>query len=333
MSEPTFETWILSLAYSRRRDMLLAGLRNGTAITLDADTLEKLATFTPRTPFREGWQFAWNAITTCAFAPDGDTAACGTEQGPVFLLDQHLRPFWSDRVELSFAGTLTIEPRAGVQSLGLENPFVAEPDPVARCTFAPDGTTCIITRASGMTVLHRSGSWNVLSRTETRHPILACAFSPDGKLLAVGDSDGNVDLQDASDTHTVRHLGRHRAPVCCCSWSPSGELLATGSFDESLRLWRLDTRKAEVRRIRHKARVNDCVFTPDSRYVASASGWGPDRRKIDGQELTVSAVSTGECLLRMPLPHPPVGVCALGDGFEFAVAVGKTIHKVTAEQL
>lgn len=330
MPEPMFEAWILSLAYSPRRDLLLAGLKNGTVIKLGARTLEMLETFEPRTPFQEGWQFAWNAITTCAFTPDGDTAACGTEHGPVFLLDRHLRPFWSDRPELSFAGTYKISP-GFKQVFGMESP--PEPDPVTKCAFAPDGATCIVTRASGMTVIRRSRSWDVHSRIETKHWILACAFSPDGKLLAVGDSHGNVDLQNASDAHTVRHLGRHRAPVCCCSWSPCGQLLATGSFDQSLRLWQLGTRKAEVRRIQHKARVNDCVFTSDGRYIASVSGWGANRRKIDGQELAIFAVGTGECLLRMPFPHPPVGVCTVGDGLEFAIAVGKTIHKVAAEQL
>ncbi len=338
MVEQTFVSWTLALAYSRRRNVLLVGLRSGTAVQLGASTLKRLATFEPPTPTDSAHAFARNAITTCAFTPDGTVAACGTKHGTVFLLDRNMRPFWADRAELAFA---FLEYSEGWREL-LPELDQHDPDPVAECAFSPDGDTGVVARLGGLTLLERAGtqwpirrskSWAVRRRIPMASHPMSCAFSPDGRTLAVGDDVGDVELRDATLATPIRRIGRHTEPVTCCAWSPDGTLLATGSFDQDLRIWRTDVAPSRMTRVHLNARVNDCAFTFDGKYLATVSGWGPHHPSTEGYEFTLLVAATGEVILTTPFSYPPVGVCALGEKYVFAVAVGSTVRTVTAERL
>ena len=66
------------------------------------------------------------------------------------------------------------------------------------------------------------------------------AYSPDGYILASGDTDDNILLWDpfvSGKEYSV--LLRHSASVNCIAFSPDGEWLAAGADDGILRLWKL----------------------------------------------------------------------------------------------
>jgi WD40 repeat protein len=65
------------------------------------------------------------------------------------------------------------------------------------------------------------------------------AWSPDGRLLAVGGSDTNVYLFEFPSGNRLAVLRGHEAIIIGLAFHPSGELLVSTSHDDTTRFWRL----------------------------------------------------------------------------------------------
>jgi WD40 repeat protein len=105
----------------------------------------------------------------------------------------------------------------------------------------------------------------------------SAAFSPDGRTVAVGRSDGAVTLWNVADpAHPTRQaaLTSHSEFVNSVVFSPDGRTLATGSDDETTILWdiadRPRPRRVTVLTGQH-APVTSVAFSPDGRTLATAS--------------------------------------------------------------
>src|SRR5262249_20565565 len=59
----------------------------------------------------------------------------------------------------------------------------------------------------------------------------ACAYSPDGKVLAAASADRTVSLFDAATGKRIRQLHGHQSEVTSVACSPDGHTLASGSAD------------------------------------------------------------------------------------------------------
>jgi len=71
-----------------------------------------------------------------------------------------------------------------------------------------------------------------------RSTISALAFSPDGSLLAVGDSSGKIIVYDTASAEIktskwVFHTGR----ITSIAWSPNGQFAASTSLDTNIFVW------------------------------------------------------------------------------------------------
>ncbi|MDY7096470.1 MAG: pentapeptide repeat-containing protein, partial [Acidobacteriota bacterium] len=73
------------------------------------------------------------------------------------------------------------------------------------------------------------------------------AWSPDGRFLASGSSDGSVRVWDAASGEERRVLSGSGGIVWSVCWSSGGEELASGSEDGSVRVW--DAASGEERRV------------------------------------------------------------------------------------
>jgi WD40 repeat protein len=67
--------------------------------------------------------------------------------------------------------------------------------------------------------------------------VSALAFSPDGKQIALGGSDGKVYLFQAADGKFIRQMQGHTGGVTGLVYHPAGAVLLSSSKDRSVRLW------------------------------------------------------------------------------------------------
>jgi WD40 repeat protein len=104
-----------------------------------------------------------------------------------------------------------------------------------RVQFAPDGMTFLGFR-QGLTVWE---TWTGRERLrwDVKLPLGVITFSPDGRTVAVGGSDGTIHVHDLFDGHELIKLEGHRGAVRSLAYSRDGSLLASGGADTTVLLW------------------------------------------------------------------------------------------------
>jgi WD40 repeat protein/DNA-binding SARP family transcriptional activator len=227
----------------------------GYVDVFDSRTLERR-----RLPMRPGTQ-----VSAVALAPDGRTAAAITANGqlrfanlngslgplqPAYAQDQDAAA-WS----LAFSrngrwlATAGLPPPSlrlwdvshrKIVSTTLLSPYGIATD----VTFSPDGTKLAVAahdpEGSGAAIEILSVPQLAQLKTVRAPAAKSLEFSPDGRLLVLGDDQGRVWLYD---TRTWRPRGHpliaHTSAVDTVNISPDGRTLATTSNDGTTRLWDL----------------------------------------------------------------------------------------------
>ena len=123
---------------------------------------------------------------------------------------------------------------------------------------------------------------------ETFGGILSVAFSPDGKLFAMGDTNGEIRLYQVYDWKQLLTCKGHTNWVVSLAFSPDGSILASSTTDYAVKLWDINTGQCLQTLYGHEHEVWSVAFSPDNHTLVSGS---------DDQTMKLWNVCTGKCLL------------------------------------
>ena len=191
--------------------------------------------------------------------------------------------FWSIAIVAALAVVLRIDydlgPDPGSRASSGSRPLAAirsGDGPILSLSWSPDGKT-LATAGFGTSIRAwdaDSGCIRSLDEGKTDGekgrpmlPARVVAFSPAGRILAVGRSDGSVTLRDFDTGVQFARLAGDRC-IRTLAWSPDGRTLAVAADDGEIRLW--DFEGDRVRVLARSARsCSNLAWSPDGRTIAS----------------------------------------------------------------
>ncbi len=105
------------------------------------------------------------------------------------------------------------------------------------------------------------------------------AFDEAAERLAIGRSNGVIEVRRVADGELLARLEGHREEVLCLAFA--GETIVSGSWDKAIRTWAVPPPgHRPQRRADHESRVHRLAFSPDGRRLASASATYPVQVRI-----------------------------------------------------
>ncbi|CAO3565262.1 unnamed protein product [Mortierella alpina] len=136
--------------------------------------------------------------------------------------------------------------------------------------------------------------------------VFSCAYSPDGKTLAVGLGNGTISLYDTATWEKTCKLSGHTKQVLSVVFSPSSQQIASGSYDETVRLWDAQAGAPGVIFRGHIGHIYSVVFSPSGHQIVSGS-WDHTVRLWDSQTGAPGAILSGHTMSVYSVVFSPSG--------------------------
>ncbi len=200
-------------------------------------------------------------VNSVAFKPDGTVLASGTRDGNIRLWNietgKLIRVLDAKKVDgLAFSadGNILANGSIADRNVKVWDPdtgqllHTLEPDvdEVFDIAFSPEGHTLASAGWGGIDLWDaNTGELLHSFPRENGRFFLCIAFSPDGRVLAVGRDDKKIDLWDVDNGLLLQTLTGHTgdgrdgdtAFVYDVMFSPDGQILASAGSDKTVRLW------------------------------------------------------------------------------------------------
>ncbi|KAF3931384.1 hypothetical protein ABW19_dt0200605 [Dactylella cylindrospora] len=163
-----------------------------------------------------------------------------------------------------------------------------------RLSFLLNDSLLVTTRADGETVIELldifTGERIILPEFADARP---SAFSPDGKILAVGTDNGAVRLWDIMGERDHGQLWGHQTKVESTDFSPDGKLLLS-TCESRVILWDLETMQLHTTLDMDGGHFLQGIFSPDSKLLV-ASLCSPPQRSCENTKIKLWDTQTGKC--------------------------------------
>jgi hypothetical protein len=250
------------------------------------------------------------------------------------------------RVNMPTAITLRAALRHAAHLLGPIEPPIALGSTLASRLHSVSGLDAVVDRYKAQLPRPRlEPKWPLPDRFDPNRPVIsvghtggvtACAFAPDGALLATASDDQTVRLWRTSDGIQQAVLTGHTQGVWGCAFSPDGSLLASACGDGTTRLWRMPDGSPLAVLAGHGGLVTGCSFAPSGILLATASNdktarlWsvadGACRAMLTGHTGRVNSCtfSPDGTLLATASDDQTVRLWRTSDGIQQAVLTGHT---------
>jgi WD40 repeat protein len=103
--------------------------------------------------------------------------------------------------------------------------------------------------------------------------VVDCAWSPDGKSLAIAGGEGKVALgRVQEDALTLTTAGEHLLGTLCVAWQPHGSVFASAGQDSTIALWDGSDGRERLRLKPAPTPTQALAWAADGAMLASAAG-------------------------------------------------------------
>ena len=99
--------------------------------------------------------------------------------------------------------------------------------------------------------------------------VTTLAVSHDGKRLASGAEDGNVQIWSMSSFTSERKLEGRSGPITCIAYSPDDQLLAVATSGRQILVWDLNSGEQICQSVDHRGSVHSVAFNHDGTLLAT----------------------------------------------------------------
>ncbi|MBK8418817.1 protein kinase [Candidatus Villigracilis saccharophilus] len=138
--------------------------------------------------------------------------------------------------------------------------------------FNPDGTR-LVTESweTGKVQIWDTSTYQQLQAVQDSDICCITTFSPDGKLLVTGSSQGGVKIRDSSTGEVIVLIGESIATQVV--FSPDGTRIVTAGYDDIVKVWETNNGRILLSFfVRNQIGwVYDIAFSPDGKLIATAS--------------------------------------------------------------
>eukprot|EP00753_Platysulcus_tardus_P011971 PLAT3327.5.p1 GENE.PLAT3327.5~~PLAT3327.5.p1 ORF type:complete len:1805 (+),score=909.40 PLAT3327.5:47-5416(+) len=269
----SFEAQALCLALLPERDIVAVGLADGSILVLKLPGGEQVVAL----PGKE-------AVSSIMFSKSGLQMFSSTVDGHVDCWELHS----GSRTQHTAAHEQTV----CAMTLHCSGRYLA--------TAGMDQRVKVWVVDSGV------GEMSALHSSKLSSPALSLAYSPDGRRLVAGHSDGLIEVWDSEGQNlgliTMYSFRAHFMGICSLTFSPDSRTLVTGSLDADVKLWDLSDvgePGAPLGILQgHTAAVLSLAWSPTARRIVSASldksvvVWDADYMEHD---LTLTSHSEAVC--------------------------------------
>ena len=185
-----------------------------------------------------------------SISPDGRMLAAGLDDGVVKLWD-----------------TITGHE---LKNLGKQG------SPVKALSFSPDGRLLWTGSTYGPQKFWEVATGRVVNDLDDQVSgvVVSAAFSPDGKMIAIGTGSsrgGGIELWNVATVDEVADLFDGRDDKYSVAFSPDGRWLASGSLYGNVKLWNLAEMKEANKLELAQASINSVAFSPQGDLLAVTS--------------------------------------------------------------